>query len=512
MGYEQDFNLELFPMFLWVEMKYFSFMRYFLLVLVIWFYGMGIAEMADDGPHGIHFIRQTDGLAFSLHYWKFDAHFFEPGTLNVSTHNGKAACEFPIFYFITAKVFSIAGVDLSYLRLIHGLVAMLGVFALWGLSGFFTKVLGFRLLVVLSLFTSAVFNFYAFNFLPDMPAFSFALMGYYGVLVGVDQKSKSRFYLGILGFVMAGLLKVTFLIHPLALIMALAFNKKKFPVHILIFAVLFLLIPVFCWWSFVLQYNSAVGDVYFTTAPKAIWNLDRDHIYRVWEAISRHWRNSYFPKYSWYGLGGMLTLIVVFWKSIPTLFRIWFVLLLLGCSAYALLFWQQLEHHDYYFLNVLPFFLMVFLLFFSLVENKIILKKYFYVIPILFVAFTISSVVKASNKMGLRMSEQTEEEIPSLQALALFKNSKMDLKDCRHQTIWVIGEKTKNGVFVFLQTQGITQPDQFNLAFAKNAHNVGITGILILSKNEKAVQQLLDLGWRIIAEDQVNHTMFLDHP
>ncbi len=176
MGYEQDFNLELFPMFLWVEMKYFSFMRYFLLVLVIWFYGMGIAEMADDGPHGIHFIRQTDGLAFSLHYWKFDAHFFEPGTLNVSTHNGKAACEFPIFYFITAKVFSIAGVDLSYLRLIHGLVAMLGVFALWGLSGFFTKVLGFRLLVVLSLFTSAVFNFYAFNFLPDMLAFSFALM------------------------------------------------------------------------------------------------------------------------------------------------------------------------------------------------------------------------------------------------------------------------------------------------------------------------------------------------
>ena len=208
----------------------------------------------------------------------------------------KQLVSFQFFISLQPRCFPLQVWTSGYLRLIHGLVAMLGVFALWGFSGFFTKVLGFRLLVVLSLFTSAVFNFYAFNFLPDMPAFSFALMGYYGVLVGVDQKSKSRFYLGILGFVMAGLLKVTFLIHPLALLMALALNKKKFPVHILIFAVLFLLIPVFCWWSFVLQYNSAVGDVYFTTAPKAIWNLDRDHIYRVWEAISRHWRNSYFPK------------------------------------------------------------------------------------------------------------------------------------------------------------------------------------------------------------------------
>lgn len=512
MGYEQDFNLELFPMFLWVEMKYFSFMRYFLLVLVIWFYGMGIAEIADDGPHGIHFIRQTDGLAFSLHYWKFDAHFFEPGTLNLATANGKAACEFPLFYFITAKVYSLAGVDFSYLRLIHGFVAMLGVFALWGLSGFFTKVLGFRLLVVLSLFTSTVFNFYAFNFLPDMPAFSFALMGYYGVLSGLEQKSKFRFYLGLLAFVMAGLLKITFLIHPLALLMAMVLNRKTFQLRFLAVALLFLLTPVFVWWAFVLQYNSAVGDVYFTTAPKAIWNLDGDQIYRVWEAISRHWRNSYFPKYSWYGLGGMLVFIAVFWSSLSNLFRIWFVLLFLGGSAYALLFWQQLEHHDYYFLNVLPFFLLVFLLFFSVLEQKIISKKNFSVILILFVAFTLSSVVKASTKMRLRMSEQTEEERPSSRALTLFKNSKMDWKDCSHHTIWVIGEKTKNGVFVYLQTQGVTQPEQFDLAFAKNARNVGITRILMLSKNKKAVEQLLDLGWRIIVEDKVNHAMFLDHP
>ncbi len=512
MGYEQDFNLQLFQTILCAEMKYFSLMRYFLLLIIVWFYGMGISDFSDDAPHGIHFIRQTDGLAFTLHYWKTNDPFLDPGTLNWSSQDAKAACEFPLFYFLTAKSFSIWGVDFGFLRLMHGLISIMGLFALWGITGFFIRSNGFRLLVILSLFTVTVFNYYAFNFLPDTPAFSLVLLGYYFAMRYFFDDSKVHFFLSIAAFALASLLKITFLIHPLALIMAIAWTQRqKRIMHFLVWLLL-ILFPVFLWWFFVLKYNSTAGDTYFTTGPKGIWSMDGGQIYRVWEAVSKHWRNSYFPKYSWYGLGGMLIFLVAFWHKIQVVFRAWFLLLSLGGVCYALMFWQQLEHHDYYFLNVLPWFLLVFLMFFHVLENAAKVLRIRQILIFLFFCFTVSSLVKARDKMTWRMSERTEEENPALLAAELRQINPLAFESIENEKLWVIGEKTKNGVFVQLQSQGITQPIQFNDAFAQVAAGNGISRILLLSNEENALLRLKELGWRVIAEDKVHQTMLLDHP
>jgi hypothetical protein len=208
----------------------------------------------------------------------------------------------------------------------------------------------------------------------------------------------------------------------------------------------------------------------------------------------------------------MLIFLFAFWQKIQVVFRAWFLLLSLGGVCYAMMFWQQLEHHDYYFLNVLPWFLLVFLMFFHVLENASIAFRTRQVLIVLFCCFTLSSLVKAKDKMIWRMSERTEEEDPAWLAEELRQFNPLAFENIENEKLWVIGEKTKNGVFVQLQSQGITQPIQFNDAFAQVAARNGISRILLLSNEENALLRLKELGWRVIAEDKVHQTMLLDHP
>ena len=53
-------------------------------------------------PQGIHFIRQTDCLSFVANYVNNGMHFFTPQVFNLHSADGKAACEFPVLYYLTA--------------------------------------------------------------------------------------------------------------------------------------------------------------------------------------------------------------------------------------------------------------------------------------------------------------------------------------------------------------------------------------------------------------------------
>ncbi|MEN9333370.1 MAG: hypothetical protein RLY35_550, partial [Bacteroidota bacterium] len=262
-------------------MKYFSPMRYFLLLVVIWFYGMGISDLANDPPHGIHFIRQTDGIAFIHHYLKSDDGFLSPGTLNLQSSGGKAACEFPLLYWISAKCVDWLGQDTAILRLLHGCFAILGLWSLFGLSGFFISSLFLRLLLIMTTMTCTVFNFYAFNFLPDIAACGMTLLGYYAWLHFFHRRDRWMLFLGTLAFSLSGLFKITFLIHPAALLLTFSVLHFHWTFRQFFWMVLGMLTLVLGWWAFVVYYNQINGDNYFTTASKSFWDATADQRYRV---------------------------------------------------------------------------------------------------------------------------------------------------------------------------------------------------------------------------------------
>lgn len=490
-------------------MKYFSPMRYFLLLVVIWFYGMGISDLANDPPHGIHFIRQTDGIAFIHHYLKSDDGFLSPGTLNLQSSGGKAACEFPLLYWLSAKGVDWLGQDTAILRLLHGCFAILGLWSLFGLSGFFISSLFSRLLLIMTTMTCTVFNFYAFNFLPDIAACGMTLLGYYAWLHFFHRRDHWMLFLGTLAFTLSGLLKITFLIHPAALLLAFSVLHFRWTFRRFFWMALVMLTLVLGWWAFVVYYNKINGDAYFTTASKSFWDATADQRYRVFLAITKHWRNSYFPKYTWYGLGAMILVIIYAWKSVSKSLRLWWLFLLIFGGTYALFFWQQLEHHDYYFLNVLPWFLLVWILFFQALE-KVSWKPWLrYSMLLLLCAFTLSSCVKAMDKFQFRMSEVTEEERPISRLNQLMHSNSEIFEGIQSERVWVIGDKTKNGSLTLIHAFGYTQPEQFNAAFLEQLIPLEVTKVIVLENNEDAIRQLCSAGWKIAAADSLNQTMLL---
>ena len=59
------------------------------------------------------------------------------------------------------------------------MIISLGVFSVFRLSHLLLKDYAYAILIALFLFTSTVFNYYAFNYLPDAPALGFTLIGWF---------------------------------------------------------------------------------------------------------------------------------------------------------------------------------------------------------------------------------------------------------------------------------------------------------------------------------------------
>ncbi|MEN9394035.1 MAG: hypothetical protein RL362_256, partial [Bacteroidota bacterium] len=187
--------------------------------------------------------------------------------------------------------------------------------------------------------------------------------------------------------------------------------------------------------------------------------------------------------------------------------RFWWLFLLIFGVTYALFFWQQLEHHDYYFLNVLPWFLLVWMLFFQALE-KVSWKPWLrYSMLLLLCAFTISSCVKAKDKFQFRLNEVTEEERPIARLKEWVQRNRDVFEGIQSEKFWVIGDKTKNGSLTLIHAFGYTQPEQCNAAFIKQLSPLEVTKVIVLENNEDAVSQLYSAGWKIASADSLNQTM-----
>ena len=130
----------------------------FILILLSIFFFFGYHTIFFDGPQGIHFMRQTDSLSFASQYYNHGYEFFNPKLYNLKSIEGRAACEFPITYYITALLYSVFGKLPFLLKLVHLLILYVGVYYVFRLSYLFLKNYLLSLLISLFLFTSTVFN------------------------------------------------------------------------------------------------------------------------------------------------------------------------------------------------------------------------------------------------------------------------------------------------------------------------------------------------------------------
>lgn len=331
----------------------------FLIISVGLFYSMGYQEVATKGPFSRHSYRQSDSYAYALNYFYENNRFMEPSVLCViEGKGGKAVSEFPILYYITAKIWKLTGVDPLVLRLIDLIILFIGLFYLYKLAYEILKDHFWAILVSLLMFSSPLLGYYGFNFIPNIPALGLALMAAYYYYKYSNSSKVTFLAISTILFLLGALLKISNLFTFLA-INAVFFLKnirqrKQNPQALLLqlVSIITLFIGVFAWYAFAKDYNSKNLDGLFRQDTIPIWNLSSEHIQKILDTVYTNTIIYVLNPFVLLALAGLFITSAIFWKRTNTTLLSITSILFLGISTFILLFFEGMDAHEYFLIDI----------------------------------------------------------------------------------------------------------------------------------------------------------------
>jgi 4-amino-4-deoxy-L-arabinose transferase-like glycosyltransferase len=437
----------------------------FVLLLVTVFFLSGYHEMINSLPRGIHFIRQTDSLSFTDNYYLHGYSFFEPHVYNLTSKDGRASCEFPILYYLSAELYSLFGEAYWIPRGINLLVFSGGIFSFYSLAKRVTGQWYLSTVSTLLLISSTIVLYYGANFLVDIAALGCVLIGINMYQLSGVRNRSVFLIVAYLFFLTGALLKITFAIAPIALFLLFIYrevtkkirasiNIQPFPVrlHIGLFAGMSLFVSM--WYIYSRSYNLTYGDNYFLTSIVSFWQLSSVQRDEVYEAISGYWRTRYYyPQIVQLFLIGILCAIV-FRKRLSAFVFSFFVIGVIGLLCYFFLFFGQFKDHDYYFLPFVPFCGMILILIIQLIG--LLDKRWLRVGEVLLTLLCLASFNYSVGKLKDRYVDNVDKyELPRYDLYSA-EESLSEMGIANDSRVLVIGDATKNGSLYFLKRSGYT--------------------------------------------------------
>lgn len=334
----------------------------FTVIFLFLFFFMGYNRLWSTGPCSTHTWRQSDSYSFALTYYYDDNNFLEPSILFIGeSGHGRAISEFPILYFLTAKIWKLTGPSPGVLRFLNLAILLIGLYHLLLLSFELLKDRFWALFTVLLLFSSPLLGFFSFNFIPNIPAFGLALTGLY-YLYQFLKTEKSVFLIAFtVLFALAALLKITALFSLLAVFFVVGVthlkNIKNDKVTFLKLFISFILIvgTYFCWYKFSVNYNLHNLQGIFNQSIIPIWDLGQNEITEILDKAYLNILPQYFSPPALIIILLIFSFLLIFHKKTDKwLIRISGVLFL-GVISFMLLFFQGLNVHDYFLIDTLIF-------------------------------------------------------------------------------------------------------------------------------------------------------------
>ena len=325
-------------------------------LLLLW-WGLGYPALWDVPPSGVHLWRQADGASLAYQYAQQGRHFWQPQLHQLFEGSPRTVGEFPIWYYLASFFGSTGHPPENALRLLHLLLFGAGLWALSRLTWRYTQDSWWALLLPGLVSTSPVVAYYAFNFLPNVPALGLALVGLCGMLGYLDTQRRGYLAVGIIGFLLAGLTKLPAVVPLLALLLAWAVQRYRrqgpWPRgKVFLLAVLGIAGLLLAWNGYMSYYKAIHRNTYFLAKAKPIWETSLAHVLDTFRRIRLLW----WPDYGHVTLH-LLTVGgfgLATWRLVRKELRYFLLFLLLGTGAVFLLFFQQFHHHDYYYVDLYP--------------------------------------------------------------------------------------------------------------------------------------------------------------
>jgi len=359
--------------------------RYFQYTVAIfiascYYFLMGYNEVASKGPFSQHIYRQSDSYAYALNYYYEKNNFFEPSILFVAEEKGgQTVSEFPILYYFTAKIWNFTGVTPFISRFINFLILCIGLFYLYKLAFEFLEDHFWSIIVSLSLAASPLIGYYAFNFLPNIPALGFALIASFYFFKYLKSEHSQYLIFASIFFTIAGLIKISSLFAFLALnAMYFILNFRQFktnPKAVIkqLASIFFVLGILFSWFLFTKSYNAKHLGGIFNQSILPIWNLSSTQIQSILNVM---YDNTLIYLFNPYAMCLFLALFIIsirYWKMVNKQLLVVTSLLLIGVFMFIILFFGGMDYHEYFLIDItiaIPFIILTFLVFIKNISNR----------------------------------------------------------------------------------------------------------------------------------------------
>ncbi len=336
----------------------YSFVFALIVVLISLLYNF--QGMLNKAPYSIHQWRQCDGMSITLNYYNEGMKFFQPSMHFQYSNEGKGIGEFPIIYYINAAIWKITGQSNITARLLNIFIAFMGLFALYKTVYLLLKDYFYSIIIPLLVFSSTLYSYYLSGFLVNVDAISFIFISWYFIAKYWKNKRILDLALFSLSVTIAGVLRSTVLLGmaPFLLIYALEFlgiiKAKLFDKKLASFiALLFPIVVLAVWLKFAINYNEANNSVYFLTKLRPIWAADSIEIARIFSSLY----NNLLPELFHYSVEVFLSIVlflgfIFIGKQNKYLAIIW-ITILIELIVYLLLWFLNLDVHDYYLLEII---------------------------------------------------------------------------------------------------------------------------------------------------------------
>ena len=367
-------------------------------------------------PQSIHAWRQADCASITLNYYQNGMNFFKPQVHNLTSDNGQtgycSTSEIPVLYYFSAISYNFFGANEIIIRIINSLIFFLGLLYLFKIVLFLFKDNFWAIAFSIVFYTSTVLIYYGNNYLTNVSALSFAIIGLYYFFKYNHKQNKKFLLLSLLFFLLSGIFKVTALMTFFAILSyyilekTKLFGKKKklFNKHNNIFiisaTIIFLIIGG---WIFYTSYFNKCHDCsYFSTTIFPIWDMNSIEIKNLIDHVREFWLTDYFHKSLHILFIIMFVFILIRLKKINFIYAILLLVLIVQSIVYISLQFWTFYNHDYYTINqyIVPIFIGIVFLDIAFKNHEKIMKNIY--LKIIFSLFILFNIYHAKNKLSER--------------------------------------------------------------------------------------------------------------
>ena len=338
---------------------------FFFIVLIAIYSIIGVGKYLHYTPAGLHHWAQSDRASIAYTYYQYNNSFFLPMTFNYNNGNGITGVEFPIIYYSVAQLYKIFGFNDFIFRFFTLALTIISFFYFIELIKLFNKNFWLILLGIIILYTSPIFIYYSFSFLPDIYALNLFIIALY--YFEKYRRTDTTIYLVLYAVLicLSILIKITFAIYLIALLTSFTLIRKhkfitKEKILLLVLSCISLIV-CYSWYSYSknlnVKYNSGVFLMDFKPSENFFKYID--NMLRGFKT----WFTDFINSATLLLISTIFIYLIINIKKLNKFYTAFFIISTFGVIIFTYLFSFQYIDHDYYYIQFYSLIIIVYLIF-----------------------------------------------------------------------------------------------------------------------------------------------------